>query len=441
MRKNSKMKKLLFYLAVNFLCLSNIAFSQGAGLSESYHNFGLFANYNYVRNNADFANLPDVNIKGAHFISNYGSGASYGALYNYFSGNYGLELGFGYNTFKGNFNSSYIETRKVDKNEVSVQHDHNLDFNFKSYCLLANAKVFLFDRFCLSAGIGINFNRSSSYSQTEHLIIPKGRLVLPDSIIEAKGRFVLNELSGSISGLQKTQFLAGAKISYDLQVSNTKSIIVRPELGFDYVFTPMISNLTWNMLYLKLGVSFLYSTSKAVTDYASSEALIKQSEKIVILNKEYESKLIENKKLEENIQNLKSERERCERLLMEKDSMLKADTLTAFLEKAKIENERQEMNKMIDEENRIKGRKCECYVILFLSTTEKDVADRLIASLLSNRINYVTTSQFVDPYLNETYYRVQSKCYDNHNDAFDDRLKIRDITNKLNLIPQVRCDK
>jgi len=355
------------------------------------------------------------------------------------SGIYGFELAVGYNSYKGSFNSTYSEIKKVDKNQLEVFYHHQLDFSLKDYSFEANVKTLFFERLALSAGVGIIIGGSSTFSQFEQIEIPKGELRIVDSIYQAKGRFISNEESGSLPGLNNTRFFAGAKVGYDLPVTNSRNIMLRPELGISYVLTPIIQNITWNMVSIKFGVSLFYSTSKA--QIGKTEAIKMQDEKIEQLNKQYESKLTENRKLEENIQLLKDEHERCERLLAEKENILKNDTLAAALEKSKIESERLEMNTMIDEENKLKGRKCDCYVILFLSTTNKDAADRLKNQLLTDGVNYVMISQFNDPYMNETYYRVQSRCYDNHNDAFDDKIKIRGVINKLNLNSQIRCDK
>jgi len=306
----------------------------------------------------------------------------------------------------------------------------------------------LADKLNISMGIGTFYFFSSHYNQYEQIIKPAGKATFLNSDGKDTHSFIRNQFSGNLPDLNKLQSYATAKIGYEMPVKKNRSMFLKPEIGIDYSFSQMIKQLNWKLISFKFGLSLILTSAQFEEIKIKDEDAELLNKKLEIQKKENDSlkkekdresnnrRLFEDKFRKDSIDKAALTAELSEKLKIEKDNADKAN-----LEKSRIEQERLEMSRTIEEENAKAGKKCSCFVILYSSTTDKNQADKLLRNLRNSGIDNVSISIFIEPYLKQKYYRVKSNCYINHNEAFDDRIKYLEIIGKLDIVPQIICDK
>jgi hypothetical protein len=123
------------------------------------------------------------------------------------------------------------------------------------------------------------------------------------------------------------------------------------------------------------------------------------------------------------------------------DEMAKLDSLNNLqkLRDKQLAEETIAFDKMIEEQNKISGKKCDCFVIQFISTSNKNDFSKLLKKISKIYNNKLEESEFLEQYQKIKYYRLQSKCYTDHLDAFDDRAKVLTNIDDTNFLPQILC--
>lgn len=437
------MRRILIIIIIVELSFSLDTFCQLSRTNDSYSSYGIFSNYNYLIQNANFNMLPNVPNCCPEFKTSYGSGFSIGGSYEYMFPVYGFEARAGLNLINGNFNSPENVWMGVNGEPVLGKILHNIDFDINNINLEAGFKYIMSDKLNLSIGLGSLIYFKSHYSQYEKIVQTKEKVTFLDANGNDTHKSTRNEMSGALPDLNILQFYTCARIGYEFPLKADRSLLIKPEAGIDYVFSNMIENLSWNMMAIRLGISVVFTTAKYETVEELKESKIDKYKDLKIdeLRNEYENMLAVKKALEDSIKMVQNEKARLAGELSQKDKIIQANNDKDSIQKAAMEMDREEMNRRIDEENRKKGKICTCYSILFSSTTVKAEADQLVKSLESNGIPDVSISIFTEPYLKQDFYRVKSKCYDNFNDAYDAlQNKVR-ITDKLNVQIQIICDK
>jgi hypothetical protein len=453
------MKKKFLLVLLIFLSALIASYSQVLENSEHSYRFGLFNEFNSITNYSGMNSFPNIAVAEPVFSTSVGTGYSFGADYSYFfNKNIGLNIRAGLKSSSGNFKSLVEVIVGPDDQPLSLIFEHNLAFSLQDLNLEAGFTYLFYDRLNLTAGLGMSYYYNSLFNLDESIVFPSGNFQLGDTTVVANQKLIIQNNTGQIPDLNKFQFYLTLKAGYDIPLSEDYSYIFRPEAGWDFCLSNMSSSLAWKTMGVKLGFSLLFSTgpkpiastnSKSIKELNEARARLNDLEKKLDQSVEENKNLkIENEKIKsdadkalEKAKNEMLDQEQADSLLKNKDISMMSELEKEKLDREKIEQERQEMNRMIDEENKKTGKSCSCFVLLFTTTPNKEEADNLVNSLKSNSINEVTTSVFVDPYLNEKHYRVQSQCFSDHNDAFDLRLKILHVTNTLNIIPQIKCNK
>ena len=444
-------KKIRYYFIVIFLgtciCLPDYSYAQLFRVNKPYENIGVYSKYDYNFYKASFSKLPGVPKCCEGFSSSSGNGFSLGGVYDYFFSSYGFQMQVGFDSHTGNFHSIQNEILGIEGTPAEGQFEHHIDFSIQNINLQGALTYNITDKINMSVGIGAFYYYSSHYSQYEKIIKPANKATFLDADGNDTHSFIRNSFSGTLPNINKIQTYATAKIGYELPVKKDRSVFLRPEIGIDYSFSKMIKQLNWKLISLKFGLSLiLTSASYEKIKIEEDEAMLVKKLEIQksendSLKREKDRELINRKFLEEKLKKDSIEKsliaaELAEKLRIEKDNKEKE-----LIEKTRIEQERLDMSRMIDEENDKAGKKCSCFVILFSSTTDKNQADKLLRNLKNSGVNNAAISIFIEPYLKQKYYRVKSNCYSDHNNAFDDRIKYLEITGKLDIVPQIICDK
>jgi hypothetical protein len=442
------MKKHILLLIITFIYTTGISISQNQVNSDQYENYGFFSNYAYQIHNSNFQRLPGIPNCCPEFTEGYSKGFSIGGVYQYLFPFYGFEFRAGLNFFKGNFTASENTVFSVDDTPSNGKIDHIIDFDLKSLSIDGSFKYNIDSRINISFGLGVSFFYNYSFNQFEKISSPEGKIYFLDSNGKNTFKSTRNEKTGDIPNLNIVQAFTMAKIGYDLDLKKDKSLILRPEIGFNYYFLNMIKDLEWQTMSFRFGISILFSTQKFMKSEFESNNELSIEQQLVQLKSENEElkqqiqNIISNQKtLQESLKKEQVEKDTIAKTLNEKENLLEKIQDSSLNEQKRIADEREQFNKMIDAENKKTGRMCNCFVILFTTTTDKKEADKLFHILQNNEIKNINIVTFIEPYLKDKYYRVQSECYTNPLEAFDDKQKFQSKTNLLNIVPQILCNK
>jgi hypothetical protein len=210
----------------------------------------------------------------------------------------------------------------------------------------------------------------------------------------------------------------------------------------------MVKNLEWGTTTIKFGVSVLFSNQSYMPKEPTITTVVDLKTNLENIKDELEDlkrKSIEDSikqfQIEANLRKELEEKERNRRIIAEQDSLLAIQRNIEIEKQAKLELEKEEFNKMIEAENKRSGKICKCFVIMFISTQDKTEAETTLSKLNEIGISNISIKIFNEPYLKTKYYRVQSKCYNNHLSAFDDRNKSYYLLSDIGLNPQILCNR
>lgn len=410
----------------------------------NYSSFGLFTDYNYISNDADFKNLPGNYDCCPEFKSASGSGYSIGGRYTYTFSDFGLELRAGINHGEGTFVSSKWGIFGFTQNAIlKVNDKYILNYNYTNLGLDVHGFYYITDRFSISAGFGTLFFFNSDYNQHEEMVVPQGFAFISDSVEKVVGQFTRHEHKGVIPSLNTVQFYAGARIGYELPITPDHAWVLKPELEFNYNFNNMIQYYSWNTSKLELGFSLFYTLGKTVVP---SEETVKKLQKELARSYEENKNLkIEKEKtissMQEKLDSQKATNITLNQSLKEKETILRQDSIKKEQEKQQLAEQMEEANKQIDSENAEALKGCSCYVILYSSSVDKEKAENVLSVLKKYGIEDAKIIIFNDPYLKTRFYRVQSQCFDDFNDAFDELTQFRNKIETSNITAQIKCGK
>ena len=429
--------KISKYIIIFFI-INNLLFSQTDQNKDKYSNFGISADYLINIDKANFKALPDMPLCCPKFSTSFGSGYSFGLVYDYIFSDLGINFRANYRAVKGTFNSSENEVMSLNGEPVNGQFEYNIDHTINLTGLNINLMYYLTTHLNLSAGFGLNYTLSSNFSQYEKIVQPAGKVTFLDSNGNDTHKFTRNERNGSITKLNRIGFTGNVSIGYELPLRRDYSLKARPELGFTYSFTQTVKSINWQMMGISFGVSVLFSNGKTekYSDIVQSNEVLKRE----LENAKYIKDSIENNlRLQDSLRLARLASEKREKYL--RDSISDYRNSQIKLENDRIEEERLAMIRAINEENQRTGKICHCYEVQFFSSTDRKEADELLEKIKASGITRVSISQFVEPYLKQKYFRIRTDCFNDFNDAFDFRIKYNELFKELNIQPLVVCDK
>jgi len=429
-----------------FIALNNISLiSQDDNLVKHFNKIGAFASFNPQFYQADFQRLPGIPNCCPQFDDGNGSAISIGGIYEFIFPSFSLESRASISFAKGSFNSSEPQIFGVNGFPVEGKFEHIIDVNFSNVNLMAGVNYKIYDRLMISLFVGGAYYLNSHFNQIEKISSPKANITFLDSNGMDTGENTRNKISGPLPDLNKIQFLTQFNIGFEIPLNINKSFILKPELGIEYILTPMIRDLNWRTFSIKIGLSIYYSSYKNI-DNATMQNLDndKNEKDISEIDKLKQQKEIAD--LESNkIQEILKEEQQAKKLaeLANEKSMkeLKDELERQANDSLIIVKERDDFNKMILEENKNTGKICNCFVIMYISTKDKNEAEKVLKYLHKNQVENVSIKIYTEPYLQEKYFRVQSDCYSDHLMAFDDRYKNFKQTDYLNIVPYIICNR
>lgn len=423
------MKKIYLIL---LLLLSCNLFSE----DNRFYQYGLEGNFAYNYYPASFTKLVGIPNCCPSFNDTYGFNYGFGLVYEYFFSNIGIYSNLSYNYFEGNFLQKEAELFSVNYEPVLGTFNHHLNFDISSLDLELGIKYQL-NRLSFGFGLITTLPLSSNFIQYESINVPNKNIFFLDSNGNNTGKNVRNEIKGKIPELTSLIFAPTINFSYDIPLSTRNNIIFKPEVSMAYQINNFVKDLSWKKYQVKLSFNFLFNNNEIVVleDKIENQIVINQDSILAELEKlrKVENELLLEKSKKDSIDKLNQE--------MRKLEITRLDSIRQIqLEKEQaIKAERIAFNKMIEDQNRIAGKKCDCYYIEFVSTSNKNEFNKLKNSLKSYYDKEMLESPFLEPYQKIKYYRLTSRCYNDHLEAFDDRAKILNKIDDENFLPKIIC--
>lgn len=255
---------------------------------------GIYAGYNLNFHSTDFSSLPSVPNCCVKFSYAFGSGFSYGILYDYvLNKSSGLEFRLGFSRIDGTFsernvigntwlrNSNPLDTNRVQIANVNV--DHEINANIFNIVFLPSYR-YSAKNFNLTGGLKLGYINSSSFNQKEVLISP-------ENVVFENLRLSRNEFEGDkIPEVTSVLFGVNLGISYDINLS--KKWIIAPELRYEINLNSINSN-PWKVSTAAFGAALKYNVFEKITpkELPIKEETIYQRDTIIVEN-------IENRSIE-----------------------------------------------------------------------------------------------------------------------------------------------
>ena len=428
----------LIILTIFFSFFSNIRAEE----PDNYYRYGGYGNYGIVYNSAEFSALPAIPNCCPEFEHGRGYGIFFGGLIEYNFSGIAIEGRLGVELLNGRFKSEEARIFGINGVPVPGKFEHIVDYTLNSISTGVSVRYNFWNNFNLMLGLGAAYSVGSSYHQFERISSPAGRVTFADTNGNSTGSDIRNELRGDLPYLNKLQFSSIGKIAYEYPLKSDKTLVLRPELSYQYIFNNMLENVDWKTTSIRFGVSLIYSSVAFEPEIPKGPSV----EDLIKLQLEEENRksfeLAESRrKLEDELKKSQEERQRIERELSVKDSLLALSQKKEPSEAELVALEREEFNRRIEEENRKAGSICNCYMILFTSTTDKTSAENLLIKLVKFGFKSVKITEYIEPYLQDKYFRVQSECYSDHLQAFDARLNFMQSGIEITSNPQIICNR
>ncbi len=244
----------LFLYSFLTILLSYLAVAQDTTYQTGLYK--LFGGYSIYQHNPDFKRIPGVPNCCPQFNKEE-SGKGY-----YFGIAYELPMSFGFNIgirasydyFEADLQVDEPTIVRIGNLAVTGFFTHYLSTEFTMINFEPYLKYNLWKGLNIIGGGFIAPYISKKYSQYEKIKSPK------TGIFTETGKNVRNEKSGDI----KTSFSAvygglNIGISYDLPLNSDNSLILAPEIYYNYGLTDLIDSSTWKANNIKLGLSIAYS--------------------------------------------------------------------------------------------------------------------------------------------------------------------------------------
>ncbi|TAL67076.1 MAG: OmpA family protein [Bacteroidetes bacterium] len=253
-----------YFTYIFLLVLTCVLQAQLVKTDEPYTNIGL--NFDYLLNmhTANFQSLPGVPNCCPKFESGKGTGIFIGGFYEYsFIPRLSGMIRVGYNSLNGLLNATETEYISQSGTGVWGEIEHKIDASLASVSLQPVISYYVTDLFKISGGISADLMLINNFNQSEEIISPKGQVSFIDTATGLpSGEYIRNKRDSTIPNASPLvlSFLGG--VSYEFQLNKDRTLLLIPELTFNYGMTPYVKNLTWSSNSARFGLSLVYSTAK-----------------------------------------------------------------------------------------------------------------------------------------------------------------------------------
>ncbi|TAL69448.1 MAG: hypothetical protein EPN82_06330 [Bacteroidetes bacterium] len=234
----------------------------GQNNNEQYrmnNRYGLFVNYGYNWHNSDINSLPQIKNCCAGLNNGKGAGYSFGLL---FETHVNEWLLFGvradYINKYGKFNLRFDSLVFNGVSLVNTTFDREFEPNISTVSLSPVLSFKTIGELYFNVGVDAGIYIGTHYNQFD-------RIVPPSNIIFVENNQKELRVSGNLKSVNSIDLSAVAGLSYEFYLNKKRTLIISPEVYFNYGLTNVISdgnwsaNNKWKVNSLFAGISFKFS--------------------------------------------------------------------------------------------------------------------------------------------------------------------------------------
>ncbi|MDC1068099.1 OmpA family protein [Candidatus Kapabacteria bacterium] len=244
--------KILFTLILVIFCINIHA------LEREKISYGIYADYGINILNVDFGSLPGIPNCCNNFDKGNGYAFSLGGVGYYNFKNYVPKLKGGlrltYYQSSNDFSIKEGETFSVDNQPYEGEFEHLLTTKIQYLNIYPVLEYNIYDKLNLNLGLDFRIPINSNYNQSEIISDPIDRGVFPDTRTNIR-----NEKDGEIPNLNPLASFISIGVNYELPLNNKRSLIAKPEIGFDYALNSNVDGITFYENRIKIGVEVLFN--------------------------------------------------------------------------------------------------------------------------------------------------------------------------------------
>lgn len=248
------MKK-IYYAIISLIALSFAQLAHSAtGMFDRFQ-YGIFADYIFIRQDATFQDMPNVFSCSPGFTTGEGYGMSGGLLAEYPFGKYGLIGLRGAYSFLHTQTSAYESFPYQFGNSILTGLiKHHSEINMHNITTDAYLGLRLFGNVILSGGVQALYSFRPTFSQYEQLEKPSDFGAFTD------GRRIRNEYYDyKLENVAKPVLFAKAGISCEILLNNTGTVRLVPEFAYIHPLNSLITPLDWNLTGVSGGLALKFS--------------------------------------------------------------------------------------------------------------------------------------------------------------------------------------
>jgi hypothetical protein len=212
--------------------------------------FGIYAGIN--RNSQELDNSKSF---GQECCAIFKKGIGYGydlGVFTEFLNTGPVSLGsrIGFSNTPGDFSYNEIMPAIKDGHTELINFRYNLETKVYAFSVEPFFNIALFENLSLLGGFRFSYVTGTYYKSYES--IQSGNMTFPD------GRKTTNIADGSIPAINKFLYSARAGLCYEIPLSSDGSVILAPELFYDYMFNSLVSGAFWKVTSFAGGLSLKF---------------------------------------------------------------------------------------------------------------------------------------------------------------------------------------
>jgi outer membrane protein OmpA-like peptidoglycan-associated protein len=243
-----------FLAIILSILLPNLASAQDTTYQKGLYK--IFGGYSIYWHNPDFKRMPGVpNCCPQFNKEESGNGYYFGVAYELpLKNDFYIGLRTSYDYFDGDFQVDEPTTVRIGNEAVNGFYTHYMSTKFSMINFEPYLKYKISGDFNLFGGGFIAPYISKEYSQYEKIKSPK------NGVFTGTGTNIRNKTSGDIVTSSSAVYTGlNIGISYDLPLNSDKSLILSPEIYYNFGLTDLIDSGSWKANNLKFGFSIAYS--------------------------------------------------------------------------------------------------------------------------------------------------------------------------------------
>ncbi len=259
-RESMKSVSLLVFCALFLLGSLLMAQDNAPDAPEPY--YGGFFHLNINMHRAGFTRLPNVPNCCREFTGGSGVGFTVGALYDFpLSSSLFLDFRAGYSLLGADLIEPEETTVIVSGQPTTGEFEHQLEANLGAVIVEPALGYRITPRFTVRAGAGLAALLSATYNQREELVRPEETGVFENN------KRTRNEFEGDIPNASSLLAYAKIGLGYDFPLNKQGTLIGTPEIVYTRGFSSVVSDSSWSVDALRVGLSVTFRSKSDEPDY------------------------------------------------------------------------------------------------------------------------------------------------------------------------------